>query len=292
MEQLIPPEAYSYIPQGDSVFIKIKSQIIRFIFYKTEFTNFEQDQISQFQSYLQTSGQDPYILPKEELLRILIGCRFNFAKSCSALQLSLAWRNATFPNGLRSLSNKVEDLLNSGSIYIHGRDHKYRPLIVLNSGKLELGRYSIEDYTNLLCYILEFAVVQLMLPGHIENWIILTDLNGQSLTSLPITQLKAIISTLQNNYRCRMIVNYVVNSPKSLKYLWVMIKKFIEPHTVHKIRIMSEASPLEMKTHFNPYQYEEKYGGLAPNLTSNFWPPVLPQVHSTLTMILCFLNFQ
>jgi len=73
-----------------------------------------------------------------------------------------------------------------------------------------------------------------------------------------------------------MIVNYIVNAPRSLKFIWTVIKQFIEPHTVNKIRILREGKPAEMKQHFAPHQYEEKYGGTSPNLTTKFWPPTLP----------------
>ena len=68
-----------------------------------------------------------------------------------------------------SLFSKIELIINEGAIYIHGRDHRYRPLIILNAGKLDFQRYSIEDYCNLLCFTLEFTVACLMIPGHIEN---------------------------------------------------------------------------------------------------------------------------
>ena len=58
--------------------------------------------------------------------------------------------------------------------------------------------------------------------------------------------------------------------------MWGVVKTFIEAHTVNKIRILRESKPLEMRCHFAPRQYEEKYGGTAPNATV-FWPPNLPE---------------
>lgn len=277
MSEYIPEEANRYWPKGDKVYIGSEKSIVRFIFYCTTFTEFELIILEDFKKFLRSQGVQslPTFYCDEELLRTLLGCKFIFKKAQEAIQAAIGWRRNFMPNGYECLFNRVEGLLNSGTIYIHGRDHRYRPLIVLNAGKLDLNNYSTENYCLLLCYLLEFTVKNLMLPGHIENWIIITDLNNQSLHNLPMSDIKTIIKTLQDNFRCRMIVNYIVNAPRTLKFMWNIIKKFIEPHTVNKIRILRESNPVEMKNHFNSKQYEEKYGGAAPNATV-FWPPILP----------------
>lgn len=276
MNEYIPDEALRYFPKNDKVYKGSGHSIIRYIFYETEFTVYEEEQLEEFFEYLDSNNGDKNAICREEVLRTLIGCKFDFKKTMIAIESSVEWRKNVMPLGLISLYSKVEKLLNSGAIYIHGRDHRYRPLIVLNAGRLDLQVYSIEDYTNLLCYVLEFASTKLMIKGHIENWIIITDLNNKSLTNLPLSELKQIISVLQNNFRCRMIVNYIVNAPRTLSFIWGILKKFVEPHTVNKIRIVRESKPAEMRTHFSSGQYEEKYGGSCENITDNFWPPVLP----------------
>lgn len=277
MTELIPEEANRYWPSGDKLFVGSGKSIVRFIFYQTDYTDFELQMISDFKVYLANNGviSLPTSYGDEELLRTLIGCKFKFKNASEAINASIEWKSRNVPFGYHSLLPKVLSLVNSGTIYLHGRDHRYRPLIVLNAGKLDFTANTIEDYCNLLCFILEYTVTCLMMSGHIENWVVITDLNGQSLHNLPISQLKVIIKTLQDNYRCRMIVNYVVNAPKTLKFLWMVLKNFVEPHTVNKIRILREGKPQEMRNHFAANQYEEKYGGKAPNATQ-FWPPNLP----------------
>ena len=87
--------------------------------------------------------------------------------------------------------------------------------------------------------------------------------------------MKNLVKVLQDNFRCRMIVNYVVNSPSSLTFVWKMVKGLLEQHTIRKIRILKEGRIDEMAQSFAPHQYEEKYGGTAPSPTE-FWPPVMP----------------
>ena len=42
-----------------------------------------------------------------------------------------------------------------------------------------------EQMKEILTFFLEFVLVQCMLPGQIENWILLTDLEDLGITNLP-----------------------------------------------------------------------------------------------------------
>lgn len=272
---MIPEEATRYFPSDDKAYIGSGKSIVRFVFYGVPFTLHEVQAIDDFKKFLSIEDSDLLEYPEEEMLRTIIGCKFNFKKALEAIKSAIKWRSNVLRDGLNGLQNKISGLLDSGIIYIHGRDHRYRPLIIINTSKIDLSASSLPQICDLVCFVLEFTVCNLMLPGHIENWIIITDLNNQSLSNLPFTEIKTIIKVLQDNFRCRMIVNYVLNAPRSLKMMWNVIKNFIEPHTVNKIQICTESEPSEIKNHFAMTQIEEKYGGKAPNAV-RFWPPILP----------------
>ncbi|CAG9331477.1 unnamed protein product [Blepharisma stoltei] len=275
-EKLIPEEAYYYWPQGSYVYTGEGKSLVRFIFYKTQYTSYENEMLAKFKQEIKSSFSEiPEFFRDEELLRILLGCKFDIKKSIRSLKNSIEWRAINLTDSFRSLYPKCSRLLNSGAIYIHGRDHRYRPIIVINASKFDMKKYSIDEFTALLCFNLEFAIQKLTIPGQIENWIIITDLCNQPLKNLPISELRRIIKVLQDNFRCRMIVNYVVNAPSSLTFVWNIVKGFIESHTVKKIRINKKSNPPELKEHIAPNQLEEKYGGKLPNATV-FWPPTLP----------------
>ena len=274
----IPIEAYRYWPTNEHIYQNSGKSLVRFIFYKTAFTDFECTQLQNFKAHLKLKHPE-FILPSffgdEELLRVVLGCKYDLKKATAALFNSITWRSINLVDSFRTLFPLCQPLLNSGCMYFHGRDHRYRPLLVINVERLDLKSHSVASYCHLLCFLLEYAIQKLMIPGQIENWIVITDLGSKGLTQLPISEVKSIVKTLQDNFRCRMIVNYVVNAPSSLYFLWGIVKKFIEEHTIKKIRINKETVPEEMKSHFARSQYEEKYGGSAPNATV-FWPPCFP----------------
>ena len=274
----IPTEAYRYWPTPSDISENSGKSLVRYIFYQTSLTDFECSQLLDFKSHLKKHHPE-FLIPDffcdEELLRILLGCKFDLKRSSAALFSSISWRSTNLVNSFRTLLPLCSSLLNSGCMYFHGRDHKYRPLLVINVERLDLKTHSVSSYCYLLCFLLEYAIQRLMIPGQIENWVVITDLGSKGLTQLPISEIKSIVKTLQDNFRCRMIVNYLVNAPTSLYFLWGVVKKFIEEHTIKKIRICKESAPGELKKHFAGGQYEEKYGGTAPN-AKVFWPPCFP----------------
>jgi hypothetical protein len=40
---------------------------------------------------------------------------------------------------------------------------------------------------------------------------------------LPIRKLKKIMGVMQSAFRCRVIVNYVINAPSSISWIWGMV---------------------------------------------------------------------
>lgn len=273
-----PPEAYRYWPQGEAVSYGENKKIVRLIFYKIAFTPYEEEQFALFERFMQEtypSFQYPEWMNKQERIRVLLGCKFNHKKSAEAVFATIEWRATCAPRSYYSLFETCQGVLNSGAIYIHGRDHRYRPLLVINIERLDLNRHSVAEYKGLICFLLEFITKEMMIPGQVENWIVITDLAKRSLMDLPVSELKQLIKLLQDNFRCRMVVNYIVNAPTALTMLWGIVKVVIEEHTLKKLRILKSGLIEEMRTHFAPHQYEVKYGGSAPN-AEQFWPPTLP----------------
>jgi hypothetical protein len=278
-DSVAPPlEAYSYWPSGEAVCYGEQKKLVRLIFYKVAFTEYEEEQYRLFEQFMQESFPAfgyPEWMGKEERIRVLLGCKFSFKKSAEAIFSAIEWRNTFASRSYISLFDPCQSVLNTGAIYIHGRDHRYRPLLVLNIARLDLVCHTVAEYQALICFLLEFMTKKMMLPGQVENWVVITDLAKRSLFDLPITELKQLIKLLQDNFRCRMTVNYIVNAPKALTLLWGVVKVVIEEHTLKKLRILKPGHIEEMRTHFALHQYEEKYGGIAPNAES-FWPPTLP----------------
>lgn len=123
------------------------------------------------------------------------------------------------PQGYMSLYPRLAGLLNSGCLYIHGRDHFFRPLLIMNFTKFDFKKNSHGDYVVLLCFLLEFMINNMTLPGQVETWVALSDMGHQGMNSLPMGDLKNLVQDLQENFRCRLGVNYVINAPSGVYFI-------------------------------------------------------------------------
>lgn len=48
-------------------------------------------------------------------------------------------------------------------------------------------KLDIEVFLNMITYFLEYVVDKMLLPGQVENWVVIADLGGQGITELPLT---------------------------------------------------------------------------------------------------------
>lgn len=132
-------------------------------------------------------------------------------------------------------------------------------------------------------YFLDYIARHMFLPGQVENWVVLVDLNDVSVMSAPINVelllmkiLKEVFAFMQNNFRGRLYKAYVLNAPWSFSTVYSGVKIFMEESTASKVVISSEKSEPTMLTHINLSQLESKFGGSASEIIK-FWPPSLPQ---------------
>ncbi len=80
----------------------------------------------------------------------------------------------------------------------------------------------------------------MMIPNHVENWVMIIELNKMSITSLPLKPLGSIIGSMQINFCGRLDKMYMMNPSSGLKFGWKSIKSFIDPDTGEKITFLNE----------------------------------------------------
>lgn len=273
-------EANLFIPEGNDVYFGEKKKIVRFIFDgKTKFSEYENQCIQEFKEFFTsqfTQKNDTNCLQNFQnlsdnyLLRFILATGFRFKDTISSIQLNLAFRV-----DVRHINHddEVTKFLNNGQIYCYGRDHNYRPILVMNIWKFNMKEISLDTFKKVITIFLEHVIGTMMIPGQVENWITIMDLNKMGLTSLPMGTIKQIMKFLATAYRSRLYRSYIVNSPWTVSIPWKIIKTFLEKVTVEKINIESNSYCKRMGDHINKVQLEKKYGGLAENLSDNYWPP-------------------
>lgn len=133
-------------------------------------------------------------------------------------------------------------LLKSGIIYLNGRDKHYRPILIVKAEKFMQMKPvpNNEDLITLALWFFEFMETYMMVPGRIENVILIIDCKNLSVFSAPYGMLKAVLGVVTSQYKCKSRCIYVVNSPKTFSVVWKVVKNLIDECTAAKVNIISE----------------------------------------------------
>ena len=75
------------------------------------------------------------LLPEteSEILRHLYACDSDDARAYASIKFRIEYRDRVFPI---EMTENMRVLLNSGGIYVNGRDKNFRPVVVVNFEKL------------------------------------------------------------------------------------------------------------------------------------------------------------
>lgn len=105
----------------------------------------------------------------------------------------------------------IGDVIKSGFLYVSGRDFKHRPILILNVRKIVDVEYPIEVIGQATAFFCDFVVKKLLVPGKIENWIMLIDLKDVGMTSLPVKKVQSIVGLTQKHFGGRLFRQFLVN---------------------------------------------------------------------------------
>lgn len=115
-----------------------------------------------------------------------------------------------------------------------------------------------------------------MVPGKVENWVAVVDLQNVGVTQIPKDLLSAMGKALSSNFRGRMFRTFAINMPMLVRALWAVVKNIIDHFQQQKIHIMGGNYKAELLKLIEAKNIEKKYGGELENLTEgSFFPPNL-----------------
>jgi len=273
-------EAYRYWPSDREVYIDSEPPQ-RFVFSRQSYTAFEQQQLLALGRLLR---EKEVPLPMEwdegDLLRYIYAAGFKVHQAATLLRQATDWRNKVFHTDYRHLYASLRSVLCSGFIYIHGRDHVYRPCVVLDYTKLSLRNAPLEHYLLAMTFTLEYVTRNMLIPGQVETWVMVTDLGRREVEKLatsvrPTQDFQKAIEVLQTGFPGRLAANYILNSPDNITQTWAIVRQFLRKDTAEKHFTTKKNFSRKMLTHFSPLQVPKRYGGKARDPT-NFWPPTIP----------------
>nr|PVC53807.1 hypothetical protein MACL_00003461 [Theileria orientalis] len=286
----IPDYVKEFKPTPDVIQTKFKCGTnVRFIFNNVEFSDFEKEHIRNFKIFATQRLDGPQLEAAAAvesyhrrfkntvfgtdgyILRYLISNAYNYANVLNDMYNHLKWRKSTLP--IRRVD--VESELARGFVYIHGRDKCMRPIIIIRCNSMQACEH--ESILKTIYFVLELCIEKLLIPGQIEQWKVIIDLDGTNLFNIPGSLLKQIAKSLSVNYRARLSKLYIINAPYLISVIWNIVKNVIPKITQEKIVISSGKNTKKLLEIALPSQLEQKYGGKAPNVKM-FDMPIMPEL--------------
>ncbi|KAH8584931.1 Sec14 domain containing [Cryptosporidium sp. chipmunk genotype I] len=241
---------------------------IRYIYLNQILSDDEQLYLAKLRKYAKNHGQKFPHSVWVQALRFLASSRFHVQTAMEMMLSNHEFRIKELPISEKDV---IEDL-KIGAIYWHGRDIKFRPILVVKLARLDIFVGEIERIQKLLCFCLEFFLKYLQVAGRVENWNVIIDLAGKGITDLPIQVLKSVLSLVNTRYRMRLYRMFIVNCPKFINVVSNALVAAIPGSSVRKVRFIDESYSDEIINLVPLEQLEESYGGKCPNLTENFYP--------------------
>jgi hypothetical protein len=108
----------------------------------------------------------------------------------------------------------------------------------MSLGDVNLERYPLNVYMQALSHVTNAMIREKLIPGHVETYDYILDLN-QKFLSLPITALKDIISSISIAYSMMLGKLYIVNCTSFAKLIYNGIEKMLSEETQAKIKVFS-----------------------------------------------------
>merc|ERR1711920_217457 len=156
--------------------------------------------------------------------------------------------------------------LQAGFMYWHGRDRKCRPILVWRLARMET--VDKDRAVQFVLFVLEYGIRYAMVPGRVENWILIVDLEncgagmGTSAANRDVFKKCAIL--LEQVYCGRNVATKILHAPRMIRSI---ANSFIPAEKKDKVQFVGDDElQTVMRSLAEPHQLEERYGGQAPNL--------------------------
>jgi hypothetical protein len=214
---LLPVQAYLHFPKlSDQIQINPKDEkdILRLLFKNVEYTKYEKNKLQELYENLKklNSKNKGILLPlwwdDSESIRFLQASEFNIKKTITTITSQINWTDSFYPF---QLTDNIKLILNSGLMYMCGRDKNFRPIIIVKASKIsylvEKLKIKMEDIQKATAYFLNYIIIYQMIPGQLENWLIISDVSKVGITEFGY--FKKLMDIL-SKFRGRVYRNFII----------------------------------------------------------------------------------
>ena len=181
----------------------------------------------------------------------------------------LEWRKENLPIIINDMQ---KSLIDHGFLYTHGRDKLFRPLVIHNPRIFKTMKPDINEALIACHFVMQYIVEHMLIPGYIENWIPIIDLDNMSVNDIPKRRILSFINSNKMVFKCRAYKCYIFRSTTGLRWLYKLISPFLDTRARNKLVFVKGDRSEDLVDLFHPSQLEKQFGGEAENVEC-FWPP-------------------
>ena len=283
-----PKEAYFYFPKGEEIIElnqKKPGSSYRKIYYDVPVLEHEKYYINKLKELINKHPEVklPDFFDDELLLRFLYADDCELDKVFKRISKYIEWSNKTFPLNIQPKSRYVE-ILNKGFVYVYGRDGRFRPILIFRLVEFVKYEkiYSVQEVIYAGMFLGQFIINNLLLPGHIERWVLIINLRKTTLLSLP-EHIKKLLPIMNEGFISRLHKTYVIGMNFFFRILYKIVCAFLHESTVKKIKILDGRKDQSMFKEIRKDNVEIDMGGTAPNARigeeNGIFPPRMPSEH-------------
>ena len=275
---------YRYFPNDNDIIIRQKNpkDNYRFIFNGMEKTEFEKEKLEEFYKFIKEKEKKKKIdhfLPdwwiESDTMRFLQASNYDIKKVYTLIKENLI----STENARKIIDKRIRFILNYGFIYMYGRDTHFRPILIVEVRRaaelMDDLKYTFEEVSQAILFFMNYIVNYMLIPGQIENWILICDLEQVGLGKLP--QFKSILSSL-SKFRCRVIKNYILHLSGIIKVAAQGILNLLGSASAKKIVVVDKKNLEIIQELIRKENLQEKHGGTAPDVNygeDNLFPPLV-----------------
>lgn len=166
----------------------------------------------------------------------------------------------------------MEDL-QKGFLYFCGRDAGLRPALVMRPSRCPPDM-ACDQFGRLFVFCMEYFLRYMMVPGRVENIVVIVDLNDISYSQMPpISAVLELKDVLVKQDAGRVFCFYVCNLPFLVRAGVSVVQAAMTEKQRQKMRFVSDTS--ELREDFALNQLESDLGGTR-DLEKSFFPFPLP----------------
>ena len=285
---LPPKEAYYYFPKGEEIIefnAKKPNKSYKKIYHNIPYSDLDKQYISDFKQIL--SGHPELKIPEfiddDVLLRFIYADECDYDKAFKRLVKYIDWSNKTFPIIIHPKSRLIE-ILNKGIVYVYGRDCRYRPILVFRLQEFVKNEkvYTVEEIIETGCFLGQFVINNMLIPGQVERWNLLINLKGSTVLSLP-DHIKKLIPVMNEAFISRAHKSYILGMTFFLRLLFKIVCAFLHESTVKKFKILEGKKDKALFEEIRKDNIEQCMGGTAPDVImgaeNSLFPPRMPSEH-------------